>query len=375
MYVYMDRRSLLALLATTTLAGCNGTAHSQHKADITAPTGRWTQFRGDPQRCGRTFQKYSFGPETEIHDTEQKSVTAPVLDGDTAIVLSGSSLVGLGLQTTTIKYEISLKGVPTLSPARCSSVVAVATDQHIAGYDMESRSQIWTLSAQGTYTAGTAPAALGDHFVVQDGNRVRLVERESGSVVWSREFDARLEGFAADENLLVVNRNTGEESEFIALNPSNGQTQWSVTTGPSRLNPVLGESIFALTEYGKLIAIEDGAVQWTVKTNAQNPEPMAVTDEMVVVISEPDSRCVGVTIGEESIAWKSGVNFANAVIANDDRAFVADANAGVIELDLATGERLRTFEDAKFADSLVPAKQGLLYTQSSNDRVFLLRKA
>lgn len=368
----MNRRSLLALLATTTLAGCNGATRAQGEADVTAPTDGWTQFRGGPQRRGRTTREYSFGQQPPIHETERVSVTSPVLDGDTAIIPSESSLVGLDLQTLTVEYDVGLESVPTLPPAQCSSVVAVQTSDNVRGYDLESRTRVWNLSAQTTHVASSAPAALGNHFVLQDGNRLRLVEHESGSVVWSREFDARLDGFAANEEVLVVNRNTGDESEILALDPSNGETRWSVTVESSRLHPVVGPFVFALSEYGRLIAIENGDVQWTVETGVQKPEPMAVTDEIAVVASEPTSQCVGVAIGDGSVAWRSALDFGGPVLAGSDRALVAGANSGIVEFDVTSGKRLRAHEDARFADSLVPTSRGLLYTNSSNDRVSLV---
>lgn len=370
----MNRRSLMALLATTALAGCNRATRASGEADVTASTGDWTQFRGGPQRRGSAVREYSFERGAQIHETGRASVAPPVVHEETAIVPSGATLLGLNLEDQSVEYEIDLESTPTLSPARCSSVVAVVTAKNVAAYDVESQSPVWTLPAQRTYDEGSAPAALGRHFVVQDADRIRLVEHESGSVVWSREFDARLEGFAASEEMVVINRNTGDESEFIALDSSNGETEWSATVESGTLHPVIGEFVFALSEHGRLVAIEGGDVRWSVETEALNPKPMAITEDFAVVVSEPSDRCTGVAISEESVTWQSKIEFGGSVVAAGDRAFVSGANAGVIEFDIATGERIQTFEEARFVDSLVPVPQGLAYTHTANDRVYLLRE-
>lgn len=371
----MDRRSFLSLLAASSVAGCSISAEPDGEASISPPSGDWTQFRGGPRRRGYTTRRYTIDGDAEIEPTEYRSLTAPVLDGDTAIVPSGESLVGLDLQDFSTAYELPWDRIPAVPLARCSSVVAVPTATEIVAYDLQSESQAWTLAGGSTFSASASPAALGSHFVVQDGNRLRLVEHETGTVVWSDRFDARVDGFAASTDALVVNRNTGEESEFVALDPGSGERRWSVTVESSRYHPVVGEFVFGLSEFGRLVAIDDGDVQWRVETDVARPESMAVTDEFVLVGPGVDGEYAAVAIEERSVAWRLETEFGNPAVVNDQRAFVPDANEGLVELELSTGSRLRTHSGARSVDSLVPTARGLVYTHTADDQVNVIRGA
>lgn len=309
-----------------------------------------------------------------VEKTDYTSLAAPILADGAAIVHTGDALLGIDLDDLSRTRDIPVDVLPTITPARCSSIVAFHARSNVVAYDLESESRAWTLPARSSYSASASPAALGSHFVLQDGNRLRLVEHDTGTVVWRETFDAGVEGFAASTESVVVNRTAGEESTVVALDPATGERRWSVSTEPSTFHPVIGESVFALSKWGRLVAIDqvEGDEQWSVDTGALDPASMAVTGEYVVVGPDVRGTYVGISAADGSQEWKQTVEYGNPPVVTDHRVFVPDANTGLLELALATGSRLRTHSGARFVQSLVPTESGFLYTQEANDRLNLL---
>jgi outer membrane protein assembly factor BamB len=205
--------------------------------------------------------------------------------------------------------------------------------------------------------------------VVQDGNRLRLIEQRTGTVVWKRAFDARVDGFAADAELLVVNQAVEEGSKLVGLNSADGDSKWSIEIESCRFHPVIGDHVYAISEHGRLYAIDNGEVQWQVETELLNPRSVSVSDGYLLIGPDVADEYVGVDKDEASVVWRKQIEFGNPAVVNYRQAFVPSSNAGLVRLDIATGTRLRTYSEARFVDRLVPFDRGLLYTQEPDERV------
>jgi len=369
----MNRREFISAVGTIGLAGCSMRSEHNGSASITAPDPGWKQFRGEPQRRGYTTEDYPTNGEAVVETgIDSRSITAPILNGREAIFPTPDVIVGIDLQNYTENYRVSIDRQPTLPVAFGSGVVSLVTSRSIVGYDLNEESKVWEHSAKSTYSDAAAPAALGRHFVIQDGNRLRLVEQRTGTVVWKRAFDARVDGFAADAEMLVVNRTVKGGSELVGLNPTDGNRQWSIEIESCRFHPVIGDHIYAISEYGRLYAIDNGEVQWQVETELLNPKSISVSDGHLLVGPDVADEYVGVDKDEASVAWRKQIKFGNPAVVNHRQAFVPSSNAGLIRLDIATGTRLRTYSEVRFGDRLVPFAGGLLYTQEPDERVRFL---
>lgn len=270
----MNRRGFISALGATGLAGCGMQSESGGRASITAPEHGWKQFRGGPRRRGYTSRTYPADGKAVVETSiDWRSVTAPIVDEQEAIIPTPDAIVSVDLQNHTENYRIPIDHQPTLPPAHGSGVVVLVTGRGVASYSLDEQSRVWSLPAKNAFSDAASPATLGRHFVIQDGNRLRLVEQRTGTVVWKRAFDARVEGFATSTEALAVNRATGDDSKLVVLDPADGTQKWRTTIESSRLPPVVDDYIYAISEYGRLYAIADGQLQWEVETELLNPDP------------------------------------------------------------------------------------------------------
>jgi hypothetical protein len=99
---------------------------------------------------------------------------------------------------------------------------------------------------------------------------------------------------------------------------------------------------------------------------------MAVASEVAVVASQTNDSVVGVSLSTGEIVWETAIEFAQSVVTVGERAYVAGANAGIVELDVATGERTKLVEDAQFAETLTPTPEGMVVTRMTDEQTVLV---
>ena len=375
----MRRRALLALLTGSISAGCNGRLGSASDPDevrFEPASDGWTQFRGTPDRSGRASatDPISNADRVEIVDTGLTSIESPIVAGDTAITVGAETLAGYDIVERRLRFELPFDGPPAAPPARCGSVVAVPMHDRVVGYDIDAEEQVWTRDVRTGFDVGNAPAALRASFVVRDGDRIRVIDAESGSDITRIVTDGGIRGFAVEPDRVVINRRGLDGSLLTAIDPTSGDRSWTVETERSDLHPVLGESgtVYVVSEFGRLVAIDDGSVMWREETEVGDPAPPAFVDGVAVVLSQPMDRVVGVALDEPRVDWEVPIEFGASVVAAGNRVLVAESNEGIIVLDGSSGRQRARVSDARFPDTPVPTAHGVVFTRATDGRTFLV---
>lgn len=368
----MNRRSVLALLGSSSLAGCSAFSDASAPPPVlTAPETEWTQFAGGPGRRAQGTASWPNGIGEAVVGLDTTSTVPPILAGSTAIFPQQESLVRVDLTDGTVADDIGIEGLPTLPPARCGSVVAVPTTDHLTGYDLDSGEQVWrTEVATGEWNR-LAPAAFDEHFLVADGHSLQLLAHETGEVVWQRAFEI-LTGFAGTTDRIVTTTRTETGETVVGYDLSADERAWAVTLASRPRELAVADAVYVVSEFGRLVVIEEGTVRWRLDTGVQSPAGMAVAEEVAVVASQTNDSVVGVSLADGEVVWKTEIEFAQSVVTVGDRAYVAGANAGIVELDTETGERTQLVEDARFAETLTPAGEGLVVTRMTDQQTVLV---
>jgi outer membrane protein assembly factor BamB len=315
---------------------------------------------------------------TSVVDLGVQSTAAPVLDGSTALFSTEESLVGVELPDQTTDFEYRVQGAPTQPPARSGSVGVVSVTDRVEGYDLDTGDRLWSEQVAHGAVDGTAPAAFTEHVLVHDETDLRLLAHDTGEEYWRTESDSGATGiraFAGDTDRLVANRYGGETSTIVGYDPATGEKTWQVEIESSPTRPLVGDAVYLVSEFGRLVAVADGTVQWQVETGGQYPADVALADDVAVVASRTDDSVVGVSLSDESVVWETSVEFVRSVVTVEDSVFVAGGNAGIVELDAATGTERRRHADAQFAENLTPTPEGLLFTRATDGRAFLVPTA
>lgn len=377
----MNRRSVLAMLGSVSLAGCSALPdQSSEPVTLSAPDGQWTQFAGSPERRRQaTASSVSVPAEaTGVVDLGVQSTAAPVLDGSTALFPTEESLVGVDLSDRTTDFEYDVEGLPTQPPARSGSIVAVQVGERLEGHSLDTGERLWRETVTRGARDGTAPAAFADHVLVHGGHDLRLLAADTGTERWRTgggETTSGIRAFAGDTDRLVANRYGGETSTVVAYDPATGEETWQVEIESSPTRPLVGDAVYLVSKFGRLVAVADGTVQWRVETGGQYPADVALADDIAVVAARTDDSVVGVSLSAETVVWETSVEFVRSVVTVGDSAFVAGGNAGIVELDVATGTERRRHADARFAENLTPTPEGLLFTRATDSRAFLVPTA
>ena len=378
----MNRRSVLAMLGSVSLAGCSALSEtSSEPVTLSAPDDEWTQFAGSPERRRQATASSVSVPTAaaDVVDLGVQSAAAPVLDGSTALFSTEESLVGVDLTDRTTDFEYDVEGLSTEPPARSGSVVAVRVGERLEGRSLDTGERLWRETVTGRARDGTAPAAFDDHVLTHDERDLRLLAADTGTERWRTDTespDTGIRGFAGDTDRLVANRyGDGETSIIAAYDPATGEETWQVEIESSPTRPLVGDAVYLVSRFGRLVAVADGEIQWRLQTPVQYPADVALADDVAVVASRTNDSVVGVSLSAETVVWETDVEFARSVVTVGDSAFVAGGNAGIVELAVATGTERRRHADARFAENLTPTPEGLLFTRATDSRAFLVPTA
>lgn len=370
----LSRRTFLSITATPVITGCSDQKPASgvtSPSDLT-PTAGWSQYRGGAQRQGHTTKEFS--RLTTIDEMSFDSQSAPIINRNTAIIITGDEIIKLDLRNPPKHTRYSLVLQPTLPPAYSQSILVVQTRENIFGINMDNGKEEWKLSASGTYRKSAAPAAFDAYFVIQDANRLRLVERSTGKSVWERRFSGRVEGFATTTKRLAVNHTTdiGKTSVEI-LDPRTGETKTMTRISMSRLHPVISEGIYTASGSGEITAQSGGEINW--QTNIELSQPKALSNVDDILIVGPDSAGLIVALNRRTgePLWQTTIPSGQSLITYDSQAIVSSLNNGLFSIDTTTGEQTNIFSKARFATKLAPFDNGIVYVGSADDKVVLVR--
>ena len=366
----MYRRQFITALGTVSLAGCSGYSSKQTTAEIDPAEHTWNQYRGNPKKDGYTSRKYSTDAPVNLQfDSRLKSASYPVRNDGEILIPTPEYVIALDSSDYSESYRISMKGLPTLTPAVSSNVLLFVTGEFLYGYDLHNRSLKWKKSTSPTYLQGAAPVAFRNQFIVQDGNKLRCIKTRNGSQIWEHRFKARLFGFAATHDTVIALRTAKYSAELVALDTSSGRQRWSLETHPSQAIPAMGENIYTVSDSGQLTAVQGGDALWKVDTHLINPEAISMADKYVILGPDDENQFVGIDKVSQTKVWQTEFNFASYPLVTPESMFVPTANDGILALDLESGEQRNTYPEARFIEYLVPYKGGLVLSRQPDNRV------
>lgn len=366
----MHRRQFMATLGAISFAGCQALPTTQTEVTVEPTQQTWNQYRGGPKKEGYTSNTYPTDTPINLHfDYRLKYSATPVRNSQEVLIPTTENIVAIDPRDRTEKYRIPRASLPTLPPAVSSDVLLLVTGEALHGYDLEDKSLKWKTPAAATHGKGAAPVAFSEHFIVQDGNRLRCIEHHEGSTIWERSLDARVAGFAATPTSVVVHRQAEATAELIALNTATGNQKWTLETPPSLSPPIPGEETYIVSDSGRLSAIQDGTVAWDVDTDLVNPKAISENDGYVLLGPDDSDRFIAIDSADRSEAWRTEFEFASAPLLASESVFVPTANEGIHALNLSSGTHERTYSEARFIDYLVPYEDGLVLSRQSDERI------
>lgn len=366
----MNRRQFITTLGTISLAGCSNNITKQAISGIDPTKYNWNQYRGSPKKDGYTSIGYSTGAPVNLHlDPELRSVSYPVRKGEEILIPTPEHIIVLDLSDYSENYRIPMERLPTLPPAASSNILLVTTDEFLYGYDLHEQSLKWKKPTSPTYVQGAAPVAFSNQFIVQDGNRLRCINARNGSQIWEHRFNARLIGFAATHETVIILRIAKQSAELIALDTNSGRQRWSFETYPSKAIPAIGDNIYTVSDSGQLTAVQGGDAIWNVNTHLTNPEAISIADEYVILGPDDENRFVGISKVNQTKVWQTEFNFASYPLVTSTGLFVPTANDGILALDTESGEQRHTYSEARFIDYLVPYEGGIVLSRQPDNRI------
>ena len=180
-----------------------------------------------------------YGTVTWSVDTPTSVFCSPLVVENTVYVgTRRGTILALSAATGNERWETPLDGIVSATPAAVDGQLFAATDTGtVAALDTTSGEQHWQVQQSG---AIRCPLTVGDGalFVATDGGRLVALERETGRERWTFGQYPQTVGSPvyADDDLYWSGG-----SNVYAIDPSDGEQQWTVQTdgytGLSRVSP------------------------------------------------------------------------------------------------------------------------------------------
>ncbi len=171
---------------------------------------------------------------------------------------------------------------PVLAGGR---VVTGLRSAEVLALDAATGMPAWKLPVDGA--VAFAPAAVGPSVIVGDGGRrLRCVDAESGSVLWTRSVKGRFlgDGPAVSARAIVFSL---DSLEVEAYDPATGRRLWNRWVGTYHLSsPVLAGAVVLFGARTRLVALEaaTGDDAWHAELDAEVACPM-VADGSVYALA------------------------------------------------------------------------------------------
>ena len=368
----MKRRQFLFAGAATVCAGCS-TVSSSADSTVSLPaevsTQSWSQYRGGPRRRGQTTE--SLPASTDTTTPSIQSRTFPVVANERILVVSDGRIVEANTQNPSEQTEYEIDLYPTLPLAYGRSVLVVPTREQVVGFDVDKGEKSWEISAAGMYGPGKAPAVLDEFVVVQDGNRLRLVQLADGNVVWSREFDSRVEGFATTTRRLAVTHTREGATTIEVLDPETGETETTAGVPRSNLHPVIADDVYTVSKGGTVTARQAGEQKWQAMLDLVNPQMLTVGSDLCIVGPTANDLVVALDRSTGEVQWETTVSFAQSPVSHAEVVSVPGPNDGILMIDKDEGTA-DSIAGTKSASQLTPFDSGAAYVDSANEELVML---
>jgi len=260
----------------------------------------------------------------------------PVLSGGTLYVTSAwGRKVLMAYDVTRTVMRWSIRGIPIEVPVvdAGENVVAVDVESHVRAYEKRTGEEAWHFDMDVQSAVQAAPLLLDSRYMViaTDAGHVVMLRAESGEKVWERDIGAPVYASpAASEGVIVLPTTRGR---LVALSADTGETLWEyvlarddarfsgvavgegqvlvgatdqqvrsldlgsggmdweveldgVVTAPPQ---IVNGHVYVGTLGSQLVALDrkSGREVWSVDLKGRVKSAMAVTDDALIVLSEP----------------------------------------------------------------------------------------
>lgn len=254
-------------------------------------------------------------------------VSAPVVMGGTLYVgsLSGT-LFALDKQSGERRWSYDTRAEIRSAPAIADDVVAVASGTSIVGLSVETGKPVWQDLVDG-FCAGHLVANHGVVFVRTSAGTVYAMRAGTGAVIWKTSLGSSGYGTAARCLLTVGERQVyavSGDGVLFAINETTGAVLWHraapAADEPYRSTPVvLGLSIYVAGagSDGDVYSVStvDGSVQWVqgIGQEINGSAPVLAPDGRSLAIMGGRGGVAVLDTGTGHIAWRYSLGPGNIV--------------------------------------------------------------
>jgi outer membrane protein assembly factor BamB/ribosomal protein S14 len=363
----LQRRDILALLATGTVAGLAGCSSSCPDADDpdpevsvrrptspagfdSPPAGDWPAPRYDPGYTGYTPEgaiptdsvavRWQARPPTAPVNEVFYEASSPVVADDRVLVSTGAGVTALDLRDGTQVWTTDPVSPATVPPTHGYDEEIVPP---VVGGDtvfLAGRTELVALAlADGTErwrSETTSPGipAISERSVVvtSDAGTVSL-DPETGEERWRVAAGSTVSVPAVGEGTVVCSG--GPDNETVALDAATGDVQWRTDTIADSYPVVADGSVYLGTYEGLFAhAVGDGSRQWHLdRGSGRSLSAPVLTPDTLYLAERPGEAgdaafAFDRTEGKPTPRWCSSVGDATVPAGTDDHALVLEGSPG-----------------------------------------------
>ena len=186
----------------------------------------------------------------------------------------------------------------------------------------------------------SAPGALDDErvYVPLREDWLMALDRETGTLAWTRELDANSAPLAQDGMVFVASRGA-----IRALDAATGEDRWSTSIDAAVSAPLVYDSgwLIAVAKGGTLIALRasDGREIWRRSLGASTEHPPVPGGTDALYLSLADGRILALRLTDGAVIWEqrlSGMLSEPAVA--PERVFVGSTDNFLYAFDAEDGK-------------------------------------
>ena len=162
--------------------------------------------------------------------------------------------------------------------------------------------QAWLVSLP---TAPSAGGALDDDrvYIPLGDEWLMALDRETGALAWTREFEANSAPLAHDGTLFVASRGA-----IRALDAATGEDRWTTGIDSAVTAPLLWDSgwLIAVAQGGVVIALRasDGREMWRQPLGAPTVHPPVPGGTDALFLSLTDGRVIALRVTDGTVLWE-----------------------------------------------------------------------
>lgn len=221
---------------------------------------------------------------------------------------------------------------------------------------------LWVRRVEGA--AGAAPVVVGPVVVVQSGDGLLALERDTGDLLW-RADDLPPSPSTAELGPFVL---VAGGSEVRALRGVDGAEAWRLELPGPVVGPpaVVGPRLVVATRDGAVLSVDGhrGEVRWRAEVGVDVVDP-PVTDDRIIGIIGDDDVFRGVRVESGAIAYEAELRAVDGFALSRGELFAATAGRQLVAVDDQGAEQWR--EDLDAGASAAPVVVGGVVVVATDD--------